>query len=92
MGILFFRRLSKQRKQELEVIKACTHEYEFLKRVEKEVQYSQGYMDFITVEEVYIYCPKCRNRRNVSPLDWELIQKEQAIDSKYMKKHKIVAV
>lgn len=70
----------------------CTHKYELLKKVEREVQYGNGYMDSMTVEDVFIYCPKCRSREKVNPLEWELIQKEQVIDTKYMKKHEVVSL
>lgn len=65
----------------------CHHKYELLKKHEREVDYGNGLMDSITIEDIYIYCPKCRTRRKVTPLEWELLQKEQSIDEKFMKKH-----
>ena len=85
-----FNKISRLLKQKKVAVITCNHEYELLKKVEKEVLYGHRDFDTYTVEDIYIYCPKCRVRKKVTPLEWELIQKEQAIDTKYMKKHKVV--
>lgn len=68
---------------------SCVHKYELLKKQEREIDLTYGRGRSILVEDVYIYCPKCRNRQMVTPLEWELIQKEQKLDAVYMEKHEI---
>jgi hypothetical protein len=39
--------------------------------------------DFYDVDVVYCYCPKCKTREKVTPLEWELRERERLIDLQY---------
>ena len=71
-----------------EVKSYCFHEYQVLERISREIDIANG-MNTYTVEDVYIYCPKCRKRKAVTPLEWKLITKQQKIDCEFAKKNEI---
>lgn len=67
----------------------CMHDYKFLHQTEKEVEYGNGLHESVTVIDIFVYCPRCKDRLKVSPLEWNLIQKEQAIDNIHMKAYQV---
>lgn len=65
---------------------ACNHKWEHLSKEREEHLEHDGFeIDIVYRDKDYIYCPKCRTRRKVTPLEWSLLQKQYKIDQKYMK-------
>ena len=71
-----------------EEVDFCVHDFQVLERISREIDIANG-MNTYTVEDVYIYCPKCRKRKAVTPLEWKLITKQQKIDYEFAKKHEL---
>lgn len=65
------------------------HEYALLKKKEREIWIEELGRLFPECN-YYIYCPKCRTRKTVSALEWDLIQREQECNKRYMEKHGII--
>lgn len=58
----------------------CEHDWH--KLLEKNIyveDYSSIYFDGSYEDRVYIFCPKCKKRQSVTPLEWELREREQEI-------------
>lgn len=64
----------------------CDHFW--IKSVEiKEIKYSNAgcMVDVDEYDVVYIYCPYCKKRKNVTPQEWNIIKSEQKIQMEWDK-------
>lgn len=58
----------------------CQHDWhKTLDATETTTEYTEGEINVIEREVVYIYCPHCRRRKRISPKMWEIIEQEQKI-------------
>lgn len=62
----------------------CNHDWNLLKKgIEEQYEYNGIYTEFYDVNVVYCYCPKCKRRDKVTPLEWSLREQEQRLIEEY---------
>ena len=62
----------------------CNHDWNLLKKeIEERSEHNGIDIEFYDINVVYCYCPKCKRRDKVTPLEWSLREQEQKLNEQY---------